>query len=107
MVSYYHQLCFSGSILYRHVGSCCCQSFYTRIYDCVRLLIRRYRVASRRGKYSGYYEIRKDPRSTSAVLEGESLLNDASSLIIFRFALVAVGTGQFIWQDAALSFYGW
>ncbi|RZK17458.1 MAG: Na+/H+ antiporter, partial [Pedobacter sp.] len=33
----------------------------------------------------------KIPRSTSAILEGESLLNDASSLIIFRFALVAVG----------------
>ncbi|MBS1664900.1 MAG: Na+/H+ antiporter [Bacteroidetes bacterium] len=44
------------------------------------------------------------PRSTSAILEGESLLNDASSLIIYRFALVAVGTGQFIWQQAALSF---
>lgn len=46
----------------------------------------------------------KIPRSTAAVLEGESLLNDASSLIIFRFALIAVGTGQFIWQEAALSF---
>ncbi|TCD00761.1 Na+/H+ antiporter [Pedobacter frigidisoli] len=46
----------------------------------------------------------KIPRSTSAILEGESLLNDASSLIIFRFALVAVGTGQFIWQEAATSF---
>lgn len=46
----------------------------------------------------------KIPNSTSAILEGESLLNDASSLIIFRFALVAVGTGQFIWQDAASSF---
>ncbi|WP_295790798.1 Na+/H+ antiporter [Mucilaginibacter sp.] len=46
----------------------------------------------------------KIPRSTSAVLEGESLLNDASSLIIFRFALLAVGTGQFIWQQAAMSF---
>ncbi|MCF0072974.1 Na+/H+ antiporter [Dyadobacter sp. CY261] len=46
----------------------------------------------------------KVPRSTSAILEGESLLNDASSLIIFRFALAAVGTGQFIWQDAAVSF---
>ncbi|MEO6456353.1 MAG: Na+/H+ antiporter [Ginsengibacter sp.] len=44
------------------------------------------------------------PRTTKAILEGESLLNDASSLIIFRFALVAVGTGQFIWQQAALSF---
>ncbi len=46
----------------------------------------------------------KIPRSTVAILEGESLLNDASSLIIFRFALVAVGTGQFIWQDAATDF---
>jgi len=46
----------------------------------------------------------KIPRSTSAILEGESLLNDASSLIIFRFALVAVGTGQFVWHEAALSF---
>jgi Na+/H+ antiporter len=46
----------------------------------------------------------KIPRSTSAVLQGESLLNDASSLIIFRFALVAIGTGQFIWHQAAMSF---
>ncbi|PSK87436.1 Na+/H+ antiporter [Taibaiella chishuiensis] len=46
----------------------------------------------------------KVPKSTVAVLEGESLLNDASSLIIFRFALVAVGTGQFIWHQAALTF---
>jgi len=46
----------------------------------------------------------KIPKSTSAILEGESLLNDASSLIIFRFALIAVGTGQFIWQEAASSF---
>ena len=46
----------------------------------------------------------KIPNSTSAILEGESLLNDASSLIIFRFALLAIGTGQFIWHEAALSF---
>src|SRR5690349_11618982 len=46
----------------------------------------------------------KIPRSTATILEGESLLNDASSLIIFRFALVAVGTGQFIWQSAAINF---
>lgn len=44
------------------------------------------------------------PRATSAILEGESLLNDASSLIIFRFALIAVGTGQFVWHTAALNF---
>ena len=44
------------------------------------------------------------PKATSAILEGESLLNDASSLIIFRFALVAIGTGQFIFQDAIKDF---
>jgi CPA1 family monovalent cation:H+ antiporter len=48
----------------------------------------------------------KVPRRFSSILEGESLLNDASSLIIFRFALIAVATGQFIWQEAAVSF-GW
>jgi Na+/H+ antiporter len=46
----------------------------------------------------------KVPKTVSSILEGESLLNDASSLIIFRFALIAVGTGQFIWHQAALSF---
>ncbi len=48
----------------------------------------------------------KVPRRFSSILEGESLLNDASSLIIFRFALIAVATGQFVWYEAALSF-GW
>ncbi|MFN8347826.1 MAG: Na+/H+ antiporter [Spirosomataceae bacterium] len=48
----------------------------------------------------------KVPRRMSSILEGESLLNDASSLIIFRFALIAVTTGHFVWQEAALSF-GW
>lgn len=46
------------------------------------------------------------PKRMSSILEGESLLNDASSLIIFRFALIAVATGQFIWYKAAFSF-GW
>ncbi|KMQ68505.1 sodium:hydrogen antiporter [Chryseobacterium sp. FH2] len=46
----------------------------------------------------------KIPKSTSAILEGESLLNDASSLIIVRFALVAVGSGQFIFQTAIRDF---
>jgi CPA1 family monovalent cation:H+ antiporter len=48
----------------------------------------------------------KVPKRLSSILEGESLLNDASSLIIFRFAMIAVATGQFIWYEAALSF-GW
>ena len=46
----------------------------------------------------------KAPKAVTTILEGESLLNDASSLIIFRFALVAVDTGKFIFADAAVSF---
>ena len=46
----------------------------------------------------------KVPRAISSILEGESLLNDASSLIIFRFALVAVSTTQFIFSKAVVSF---
>jgi len=46
----------------------------------------------------------KVPRTVTSILEGESLLNDASSLIIFRFALIAAATGQFIWMEAALNF---
>ncbi len=48
----------------------------------------------------------KAPRRISAILEGESLLNDASSLIIFRFAAVAVTTGQFVWYKAIMD-GGW
>lgn len=46
----------------------------------------------------------KVPKRLSSILEGESLLNDASSLIIFRFAMLAAATGQFVWQDAATDF---
>lgn len=46
----------------------------------------------------------KVPKRMSSILEGESLLNDASSLIIFRFAMIAVATGQFVWYKAAFSF---
>lgn len=46
----------------------------------------------------------KVPRRVSSILEGESLLNDASSLIIFQFALIAVMENQFIWYHAAGSF---
>jgi len=46
----------------------------------------------------------KVPRRFLSIVEGESLLNDASSLIVFRFALIAVDTGHFIFRDAAFSF---
>jgi CPA1 family monovalent cation:H+ antiporter len=44
------------------------------------------------------------PKSLVSIAEGESLLNDASSLIVFRFALATVLTGQFHFQKAALDF---
>nr|WP_293833727.1 Na+/H+ antiporter [uncultured Arsenicibacter sp.] len=46
----------------------------------------------------------KVPKRVVTILEGESLVNDASSLIIFRFALAAVLSGTFIWQKAATDF---
>ena len=46
----------------------------------------------------------KVPKRLTAIIEGESLLNDASSLIVFRFALVAVDTGRFVFHEAAVSF---
>lgn len=47
----------------------------------------------------------KVPKSLVSIVEGESLLNDASSLIVFRFALAAVLTGQFHFQQATSSFF--
>ena len=46
----------------------------------------------------------KVSKSLLSIAEGESLLNDASSLIVFRFALIAVITGQFNMQQATISF---
>lgn len=47
----------------------------------------------------------KVPKAMVSIAEGESLLNDASSLIVFRFALAAVVTGQFHFQQATTSFF--
>ena len=44
------------------------------------------------------------PRRGLTILEGESLVNDAASLTVFRFALAAVVTGQFVMQEAATDF---
>src|ERR1700748_2601704 len=44
------------------------------------------------------------PKRLTHILEGESLLNDASSLIIFRFALAAVATGRFVVHEALGNF---
>lgn len=45
------------------------------------------------------------PKRLISIVEGESLLNDASSLIVFRFALATVITGSFTFQAAAASFF--
>ncbi|HRI58220.1 MAG TPA: cation:proton antiporter, partial [Saprospiraceae bacterium] len=47
----------------------------------------------------------KVPKAFMSIIEGESLLNDAASLIVFRFALAAVITGQFHFSGAATSFF--
>ena len=44
------------------------------------------------------------PKRVMHVLEGESLLNDASGLVAFRFAVAAAVTGSFSLTQAALSF---
>jgi len=47
----------------------------------------------------------KVPKSLVTIIEGESLLNDASSLIVFRFALAAIFTGQFDMAQATWTFF--
>lgn len=46
----------------------------------------------------------KLPRRLTTLLEGESLLNDASGLVLFRFAVAAALTGSFDAVDASLEF---
>jgi len=43
----------------------------------------------------------KVPRRTVTILEGESLVNDATGLVAYRFALAAVATGSFSATHAA------
>ena len=48
----------------------------------------------------------KIPRRVVTVLEGESLVNDASCLVLYKFAVAAVLTGTFSLFDASLQFAG-
>jgi CPA1 family monovalent cation:H+ antiporter len=45
------------------------------------------------------------PRRVVAILEGESLLNDATALVSYRLALAAAASGAFSAGDAVLSFF--
>ena len=44
------------------------------------------------------------PRRITTILEGESLVNDATSLIIYRYGLAAILTGQFVLWKASWQF---
>ncbi|MFF2911482.1 Na+/H+ antiporter [Paenibacillus sp. NPDC057934] len=46
----------------------------------------------------------KIPHQTMQILEGESLINDASGLVSFQFAVAAMVTGMFSFKTASLSF---
>jgi Na+/H+ antiporter len=46
----------------------------------------------------------KVPKRVTTILEGESLVNDASSLIIYRVALAALITGKFVAWKAGVDF---
>lgn len=45
------------------------------------------------------------PKRGLTILEGESLVNDAASLTVFRFAIAAILTGQFVLQEAVTDFF--
>jgi len=44
------------------------------------------------------------PHNTVTILEGESLVNDASALVAYRFAVAAVTGIAFVWWKASLQF---
>jgi monovalent cation/hydrogen antiporter len=46
----------------------------------------------------------KIPSRATTIIKGESLINDASGLVAFRFAIAAAVTGHFSWSDAAMQF---
>ena len=46
------------------------------------------------------------PRRVVTILEGESLVNDASGLVLYKFAVAAVLTGTFSLVDASVQFVG-
>ena len=44
------------------------------------------------------------PRRLIAIIEGESLVNDGTALVVYRVAVVAVVTGSFSLASASASF---
>jgi CPA1 family monovalent cation:H+ antiporter len=46
----------------------------------------------------------KIPRRIVTILEGESLVNDATALVVYRFGVIAVSTGSFVWVGVGAQF---
>ena len=55
---------------------------------------------------SAVFERFSVPRRIAAIIDGEGLVNDASALVIYRFALAAALTGTFSLADASVAFVG-
>src|SRR6266700_1938879 len=47
----------------------------------------------------------KVPVRVTTILNGESLINDASGLVAFKFAVAAAVTGAFRWTDGVFQFF--
>ena len=45
------------------------------------------------------------PRRVIVILEGESLVNDASALVLYRTAVAAAVTGVFSWSESVIRFF--
>ena len=53
---------------------------------------------------SAIVERLKVPKRIDIILKGESLINDASGLVAFKFAIIAAGTGYFSYANALQDF---
>ena len=83
----------------------CCKLSYSWIFFGIRFLLGGIVSPPDAVKCRSYFKICKNPEKIPiSILEGESLLNDASSSLFFAFALIAVATGQFIWHQAIMDF---
>jgi monovalent cation/hydrogen antiporter len=105
----HYQLCVSDCDSDFMRGRACVKRNNSRVYFSDRFFIGRNCLTSRRyfsNDNPSPGESAEDARERGrSVAEGESLLNDASSLIVFRFALVAIMTGQFQLSEAVGSFF--
>ena len=71
-----------------------------------RVHARRDRCASRCRRYRRRAQAGQAAQADRDVLEGESLINDASSLVLYRFAVSAMLAGTFSFGSGLLQFFG-